>query len=312
MRKWAIGVGAVTAAIAAVAAWWLTSPGRAEVHVVWKAELEGADTAAPLTADLNGDNVQDVIVAAGIEEKFGRVTAYNGPDGEPLWSVDLRDEALLALPATDVNKDGAAEIFIGTRKDERDFRAVDGRNGTTLWRLTEANPDRKFPPVNFICGVELNDVNADGLNDVLVVQSGGRDDLRVPGQFYVVNSANGEVLQSHVTPDQRECYAAPVFQVQQEEQFLYLGTGGETLKGHVVKLRFPEFEEVWRVSTDDVLARTDDAAVYPKPAGFVATPLLVDLDGDGDLEIVAALLDGPLVCLDAGTGEIRWTTSLGG
>jgi hypothetical protein len=262
-------------------------------ETVWSTSLDFAGTSSPRAADLNGDGIEDVVIGTGVENRYGEVVALDGATGRILWSRRVLDEVVTTTPMLDVNRDGTADVFLGGRKRIRDVYALSGKDGQTLWRLTAANPDTRFPVINFISFLPVDDRNGDGLADLLVVQTGGADELRLAARFYVVDSASGSILASRVAPDGRESYSVPIFEHRAGEQaYLYAGTGGETLTGNLLKLRFPSFEEVWRLGA---VAR-----------GFVASPMLVDLETDGKRELVATGMNGGVYCVDAAGGRVRW------
>jgi outer membrane protein assembly factor BamB len=170
---------------------------------------------------------------------------------------------------------------------------LSGRTGKTLWRLDEANPTVSFPPINFVNLLLVDDRNGDGLRDLLVVQGGGKDTRRLAARLHWVSSRDGSLLESRVVPDGNESYSLPLFQERPGERArFYVGTGGETLSGNLIRLRLPSFEEEWRV--------------HAVAGGFVGSPAVVDLDGDGADEIIATDMDGAVYRIDAEAGRVGW------
>lgn len=264
-----------------------------EAEFRWRTPVEHAGKSSPRAADLNADGVDDVVLGAGIEDHWGEVVALDGRTGRVLWNRRVGDEVLSATPFLDVDGDRIADVFVGGRSRLREILALSGKDGKTLWHLAAANPEAQFPPINFVNLSLIDDRNGDGLADLLVVQSGGKDTRRLAARFYRVGSADGSLLASGVAPDGNESYAMPLFEKRAgEPPRLYVGSGGESLSGNLLKLRFPSLEEEWRIRAIG--------------SGFIGSPLLADLDGDGKDEVIAAGMNGSVYRVDADTGSVRW------
>lgn len=280
---------------------------RVRARVVWSVPLLDSTTSSPRLVDLNGDGVLDVVVGSGKEEHFGRLTALDGKTGQLLWMREVADEVVSTTPLVDVNRDGTPDVFLGGRKQVRNVLALNGKDGETLWGLREANPDEDFPLLGFITVFPLDDQDGDDLTDLLVIQSGGQDDLRIPAHYYIVSAATGAILRKHLLPDARESYAVPILHREQEESYLFVGSGGETLPGQILKLKLATLEEVWGAPPEPPLQQADGGATAVGK-GFVASPLLTDMDGNGRLEIIAVAMDGRTYRIDADTGRVAWTS----
>jgi len=85
--------------------------------------------AAPVSADLNGDGVSDVVV--GLQS--GPLVALDGKNGRPLWSYCEQNqwERIYASPALyDFDKDGTFDVVFGDDKGR--VHIVSGRSGKSL------------------------------------------------------------------------------------------------------------------------------------------------------------------------------------
>jgi outer membrane protein assembly factor BamB len=275
----------------------LADPGGAPVTIaaetLWQTDLVQAGKGSPRAADLTGDGLDDVVLGVGLEESWGKVVALDGATGAILWSRPMPDEVLVATPFLDIDDDEVPDVFISGRKKLTDVYALSGKDGSTLWRLTQANPGTTFPPINFINLLLVDDRDDDGHRDLLVVQSGGIDARRLAARFHWVSSKNGTLLRTGYSPDGKECYALPLFESRPEAPGrFYVGTGGETLSGSLFKLGYPSLQKEWRIRAIG--------------GGFIGSPLLTDLDFDGSDEVVAAGMDGTVYRVDAGSGEVSW------
>lgn len=143
--------------------------------------------------DVNGDNVNDVIIATG---NYWTI-CFNGINGSILWqfsthfgsintgSVEWED----AVAISDVNNDGTFDAVIGCGGGNEMVYALNGVNGSVLWSY--GNPtttsDGDIEAVNI-----KYDFNGDGINDALVSASGTTTGGRHAA--ICLNALNGAVI----------------------------------------------------------------------------------------------------------------------
>lgn len=287
----------------------------------WTTKTVGSVAAAPLIVDANGDGKLDVVVPC----QHGNVYALEGATGKIIWTRELRrpveapviagdfdgdksldlfavtntgDAAVLdakygsvktqrslieaptdAPVAVDTNRDGSDEIFIPGVT----VRALSVRRGSMedLW----------FFGTKISTGLALADLDADGVPEILVGDSGGR--------IHAVNVFTGKAAWS------AQVSAPPVG-----------GDGsapvrGTPLIGDVDGNRKPEVlamsskgrlvtfdangKQLWEIASVNGDDRTD------------STPLLADINGDGmlDLGMMPNSRQFALVSL-GGSGQIQW------
>jgi outer membrane protein assembly factor BamB len=262
-------------------------------ELVWRAALEEAGKNSPRGADLNGDGVEDVVVGCGVEDRWGEAVALDGRSGAVLWKRRFPEEVLTATPFLDVDGDRVRDVLVAGRTRLRDVFALSGKDGGTLWSFATANPGTPVLPINFVSIVLVEDRDRDGLEDLLVVQSGGRDTLRFAARLHWLRSADGALLASAVTPDGKECYSLPLLDRRPgQPDRLYLGTGGETLAGSLFALDVPSAAVRWRVRA--------------LGGGFIGSPLVADLAGDGTRALLATTMDGAVYRIGADDGSVAW------
>lgn len=304
---------------------WQRSSQQVRLTPIWVTGLQGGYTASPHLGNFNDDEVLDVIAAGGYEGQWGKVHLLDGKSGEPIWMQKFTDEPIFARPLLDTNGDGTVDVFVGCRRLNGDFTAHDGKTGEVLWSLKGSNKDAGIPSINFMNAIVLSDFDDDGVSELLLVQTGGQDELRIPAQLSVISGASGKILHQGTTPDQRECYCVPAYHRDEEGEWIVLGTGGETISGHLYKLRLPSLEVAWSVATPTPAlgvakspanvsstgppsdAQREGFVDKSAPKGFVAAPLICDLERDKRWEVVAGVLDGDVLCVDFNSGKVRWT-----
>lgn len=259
---------------------------------LWTTDVDGAGTSSPRVTDVDGDGVLDVALGAGREHKTGSVTVLEGGTGRVVWQRQYYDDVYASPVLIDIDADGVDDVVCGRRKRVGGLQALDGRNGAVLWGLRGVNPDAGFPDTHFNSSIPCPDLDDDGMPDLLCLQGGGQDSTRPPGLLHLVSAATGRLIRTFVMPDGRESYHVPSLDVRGDEGRIVLGTGGETVPGHLLSLTFPELEERWRVPSAS--------------KGWVAGARLHDFAGDGRRDVVAAAFDGLLARVDGETGEVVW------
>ncbi|MEM6785520.1 MAG: T9SS type A sorting domain-containing protein [Bacteroidota bacterium] len=145
----------------------------------------GFDVAAP--GDLNGDGVEDYVVAASDEdltangtlrEDIGALYAFSGTDGALLWTstADL-DQAFSYLSrveaARDMTGDGVPDLIasapfadVGGTADAGQAFVIDGSDGAVVHTLTSGNAQERGAFGISLAGI--GDVTGDGVPDVAV------------------------------------------------------------------------------------------------------------------------------------------------
>ena len=79
-----------------------------------------ATLSSPRSADLNGDNILDIVIGGGVDSTFNNsgVMAYNGLDGSLLWKRSSRDELFGSAIFQDLTSDGIDDVIISGRSGQ--------------------------------------------------------------------------------------------------------------------------------------------------------------------------------------------------
>ncbi|TNE51032.1 MAG: hypothetical protein EP343_06230 [Deltaproteobacteria bacterium] len=274
---------------------------RYNAKILWTAKIPELAESSPRAADLNGDGVLDLVVGTGVFSMGGGprcfVYAINGKNGKVLWRRQFTGDMYATPVFLHVNNDGIPDVVMTGRVD--DVYALNGKTGQTLWNLKAKNQGRPYPKANFNTSVLVPDLDKDGTPDLLTIQGGEVTTQGITvGRLYQISGKTGAILKSVDVPDRREIYAIPSLLTGKQRSWLYVGTGGERIPGHVFGLSYPSFQKVWEYTTES--------------KGVIASPLVHKFKGQAYPDVVANIFDGQLVRLDGQTGQEHWKFQMPG
>jgi hypothetical protein len=190
--------------------------------------------------------------------------------------------------------------------------ALNGKNGKLIWEWNynyHKDPILKNSLGNFHNTTVIPDQNGDNIPDLLVQNGGNPKALpnskvgRLPGVLMILNSKNGSVISSALTPDRGESYTPPLFFTQPDgNQYVVYGTGGETLDGNL-----------YVTSLDDLKKGNIDQSrllVSEKNHGYIAPPVAVDINLDGFFDIVAISHGSKITAVDGKLWKKIWERTI--
>ena len=209
-----------------------------------------------------------------------------------LWTFDMNSSAYGGGAIDDIDNDGKMEIVFGTYMGDSHVYAINAENGTLLWKFYSG-------PGPVDASVKIADVNDDGIKEVVFAGSGsGNMQSGAPGAgiIHVLNGTNGEVVWEYNTD---YCTDSPVVIVdidQDSEMEIIYGAWKENDDlGYVRILNGPT------------------GALEQKIGGFdgyiQSGPTILDLDGNGQLDIVIATFQGDnkVYAINGSTYDILWS-----
>lgn len=278
---------------------------RPSFQLEWTASGELNIYSSPRAFDVNRDGVLDVVIGHGKEilPKAGYITARDGNTGEDLWRVEAADELFGSPGLVYLTEDEIPDVVIGGRNAQ--LYAIDGATGEVLWSFYPQGDARKEGWFNFYSPQFLDDVDGDGVPDLLIA-NGGNSALppfypRPPGHLMVLSGRTGAIIAAPKMPDEAETYMSALIyeRASDGQRMVVFGSGGETHRG-----------SLWVVPLADVIAGDISSAqeIIPpiKRKGAIAPPALADLTGDGTVDIIAATFDGRLVAIDGESFKWLW------
>lgn len=242
------------------------------------------------TADLNGDQVVDVIAGEYDSDDYGDpswVLAINGLTGDTLWGYLLQD-GIRSMTIGDINNDGVADVIAGASYNtsgvaDGKVHAINGTDGSQLWTFTIGAT---------IETVAIGDFNGDVYMDVVagafdekIYAIDGEDGSQIWSNFYDGLWIN-EVSTGDVNGDNIDDVAFAHEYLAGWDNFLGVidGTNGD---------------EIWLDTVEYV----------------VSTARLADVDDDGDLEAIFGGMysddHGEIFVRTSLNGDIEWSYDLG-
>jgi len=281
----------------------------------WYAYLNNVGTySSARTVDLNNDKVLDIVLGAGGKEEEHSdtaVVALDGATGRMLWAVPGDNQNVGSAIFEDIDNDKVPDVIIGGRWAQ--LNAISGATGKVLWSFF---PERKRKDgadggwYNFTTPQFVPDQDGDGMADLLIANGGDAhaapyDPHRPCGRLLVLSAKTGKILAQVQMPDGKETYLSVVCEPKgDKDRLVFFGTGGETLGGHLYR------------TTLQAIMKGDihDAKVLATGAskGFVSSPVLVDLNGDGIREVVVNAVDGRMLAIDGATDSLLWQVNFPG
>jgi hypothetical protein len=272
----------------------------------WTTYIDSIGTySSARTVDLNNDNILDIIIGAGAKEEVycdSAVLALDGASGKILWAIGGSNQYVGSAVFIDINNDKIKDVFIGGRWAQ--FSAINGADGKIIWTFFSG---RKKPDgsdggwYNFTTPQIIPDQDADGLADLIVANGGDAraaagDVNRPAGRILVLSSKSGKILGNVQAPDGRETYMSLVYE--EKSSSVFFGTGGETIGGHL-----------YRTTLDDIMKGDIGKAkvlATGSSKGFVSSPVLVEINGDGVRDIISNAVDGRMLAINGVTDSLIW------
>jgi outer membrane protein assembly factor BamB len=284
-----------------------------DIHIeeVWSRDFTGIGIhSSPRATDLNGDGIKDLIFGTGklemMETDVG-IVALSGATGETLWKLPAHDQVFGSATLLDITGDGVKDVIINGRAAL--LMAIEGRTGEIIWEFlpeTSYQHAKDQGLFNFYNAQLIPDQTGNGLPDLLVANGGDftvppYDPDRPTGKLMIISSATGELISEADVPDGRETYMSAVvakLNNHVDDYTIIYGTGGETIGGNLYRVRLSDLLK-GNLEESIVLATGEDK-------GFIAPPVLADLNSDGFLDIAVNSVDGRILAFSGRDNSPLW------
>ncbi len=261
----------------------------------WSAEVPGHVQSEPALADLDADGVLDVLVTNWMGD--GKLRALNGKDGIELWSFTTDDWIYHGVSIHDFDVDGKPEIVVADRKGS--VWMLEGEDGKLKWlaALEGERAGSVFGPTSLV------DADGKGAPEIVVVGA----------HLHLLDAKKGEARwrKTYGGASLARGVACADVDGDGRQDLVY----GESTRLRAIRARDGEDLWAWELRS----------GTSPHE-GLDNAPLLLDLDGDGRLEVfivggkgtsdeTRAENYGVAWALHAGKGKAsasnRWTTFRG-
>ena len=255
-------------------------------NLLWNFPVIGSIVNSPTIGDVDGDGLNE-IVFGGYYRSTGDPNLYvlNGEDGSLLWQFESAniggDERGFQASALlfDINNDEIKDVLIGSM--DYYFYAFNGPDGALIWSSEE------FP--HFVrASSPIGDIDRDGDLEIVVVDN--EANVRMYTAF--TGSLKWEIDIGHGVE------ATPVLADVKGDgynEIILFTIGGLNTSGDAVVLNH-DGTELWR----------SDVHTY-----FYTSPTILDIDGDGLVDIIGGDTDDHTIVAYKGTdGSILWETTL--
>jgi len=281
----------------------------------------------PAAADIDGDGKLEVMAGQGSHSVVGgslEIHALNGEDLSPLWSYTSTsgsEHGFFASPMFhDSNDDGILDVLVGSMDDY--FYAFNGPNGSEIWKspkglhyirttspMDDIDNDGDQEIVGFDNAAQMRLYDADtgtiewetklgyGVGSSPLIADFDGDGYGEIASFMVMTGGisvlnhDGSVLWNDTS--RSDFYSTPTI-AQIDGDGLPDLIGGDFNNHTILAYRGLDGTPLWQT-------------VLPDNVRAQSSLVTADVDGDGEIEVLALGKDRNLFSLDAKTGAIEWT-----
>ena len=136
---------------------------------LWGLELE----------DIDNDGTIEIIMGNG----EGNIYIIDGKTHEEEWKSKSLGSDAHGIEIADLNNDGQKELIVGTgfRTDTGNLYIFDGKNHTLKWQSEKFNSDSR------IRGITVDDVDGDGIKEIIAGSGSATGDNAGKGYIRIIN-----------------------------------------------------------------------------------------------------------------------------
>ena len=274
-----------------------------QIDLVWETKLDSCTPlSSPQSYDFNQDGISDYVFGAGLENSTtpSGIFVINGVDGSVIWKQKSTSH-LFGTPHLDyVDEDEIKDIYINGRNGQ--FLCLSGKDGNIIWSLELSNDTLQGRLANITAPIFINDVTNDSVSELIAFHRGairtdefGNITKTLNSNLFIINGANGELIQNLVIPNNSEIYFNPVNYQYEDMTKIFFGTGGERHAGELLSL---DLHDILNgiISLDTIISTKDK--------GFIQPASLVELNHDSVPELIVPGMNGTIYLIDGKTQSI--------
>jgi outer membrane protein assembly factor BamB len=284
----------------------------------------------PAAADIDGDGKPELMVGQGSHNVLGGsldITALNGEDLSFLWnytSTSTSEHGFFASPMFhDSNGDGTLDVLLGSMDDY--FYAFNGPDGSVIWQSPKG--------LHYIRTTSaMNDIDNDGEQEIVGFDNAAQMrlyDADTGTIEWEVKLGYGVGSSPLIADLDGDGYGEIASFMVVTGGISVLNHDGSVLWNDTSRNNFYSSPTIAQVDGDglpDLIAGDFDNHTILAYRGFDGTPLwqtvlpdnaraqsslvTADIDGDGEIEVLALGKDRNLYSLDVQTGAIEWTFAI--
>ncbi|MFN3821622.1 MAG: PQQ-binding-like beta-propeller repeat protein, partial [bacterium] len=231
-------------------------------RAIWVTYLDFPPQFLVSIGDVTGDRLDDFVAVSST----GQMIAIEGGRGQMLWDGEFSGDIVVAQPIGDVNRDGSEDLYLITLASG--IAMFNGSNGVKLWEISGERLD------NLSATAVVNDINGNNSPDFIVGDHWGF--LRA------IDGRTGSAAW-----DTSLNVGSPVLSLASIEDL--------NLDGKLDFIAGLEAGRVFTISSNGRDGIWSFSNVH-EGHGFELVRATRDLDGNGQMDVVAAMQNGTVYC----------------
>lgn len=273
---------------------------------VWAFSTNDTIKSSPVIADINGDNIVEIVVGS-----CDSCIYVIDKDGNPVW-VDTLNGKIEGSPAVaDLDGDGIAEVVVTT--DNSQLACLNGEDGSEEWTHNFISGIRSSPVISSVDSDHNLEVIGVGLFlRVINGEDGSTSWMYMNGSPGLCSPCVGDIIGFDGIEDIAigQGNSVKIYDGYHQRPSITITTSDEVLSTPTIgDINADSLNEVLFGSNNDTLyALLGDSVLWKYGTGgdVRSSPAIADIDGDGINEIVFGSNDGYIYALNGGDGSILW------